>query len=63
LALDPHQGWHCARRAKCAHPLSCRSALMKLQQLFEKSENVAVAYIVVIFAVLHFGLLYLLNNV
>jgi hypothetical protein len=36
---------------------------MKLQQLFEKSENVAVAYIVVIFAVVHFGLLYLLNNV
>lgn len=36
---------------------------MKLQQLFEKSENVAVAYIVVIFAALHFGLLYLLNHV
>lgn len=36
---------------------------MKLQQLFEKSENIAVAYIVALFIVLHFGLLYLLNHV
>lgn len=36
---------------------------MKLQQIFEKSENAAVATIVLLFIVLHFGLLYLFNHV
>jgi hypothetical protein len=36
---------------------------MKLQQIFEKNENMAVATIVLIFIVLHFGLLYLFTHV
>lgn len=36
---------------------------MKLQQIFEQSENAAVAAIVAIFIVLHFGLLYLFTHV
>lgn len=36
---------------------------MSLQKIFEKSENNAVAVIVVIFAIVHFGLLYLFTHV
>lgn len=36
---------------------------MSLQSLFQKSENSAVAAIVVAFIVLHFGLLYLFTHV
>ncbi len=34
---------------------------MNLQKIFEKSENGAVAVIVIIFAIVHFGLLYLFS--
>ncbi len=36
---------------------------MSLQKIFEKSENRAVAVIVILFIVLHFGLLYLFSLV
>lgn len=36
---------------------------MSLQKTFEKSENTAVAFIVALFLILHFGLLYLLAQV
>lgn len=36
---------------------------MSLQKIFEKSENNAVAVIVIFFVVLHFGLLYLFTHV
>jgi hypothetical protein len=35
---------------------------MSLQTIFERSENRAVAIIVLLFVVLHFGLLYLLTS-
>lgn len=34
---------------------------MNFQQIFEKSENVAVAVLVGLFAVFHFGVVYLLG--
>lgn len=36
---------------------------MSLQTLFQKSENTAVAAIVAVFIVVHFGLLYLFTHV
>lgn len=36
---------------------------MSLQTLFQKSENTAVAAIVIVFIVVHFGLLYLFTHV
>jgi hypothetical protein len=41
------------------HP--SRSKQMNLQKIFEKNENGAVAVIVIIFAIVHFGLLYLFS--
>ncbi len=34
---------------------------MSLQKIFEKSENAALAVILVVFVVSHFGLLYLIG--
>lgn len=36
---------------------------MNLQRIFEKSENSAVAVIVILFVIVHFGLLYLFTHV
>ncbi len=36
---------------------------MSLQKIFEKSENTAVAFIVAIFIIVHFGLLYLFTHI
>jgi hypothetical protein len=61
--LDPHQARPRRSDIQLNHPLSDRSRRMKLQHIFEKSENMAVATIVLIFIVLHFGLLYLFTHV
>jgi len=39
-----------------------RSPSMNLQKIFERSENKAVAVIVLLFIVFHFGILYLIAN-
>lgn len=36
---------------------------MSLQKIFEKNENLAVAFIFALFIISHFGLLYLLRAV
>lgn len=35
---------------------------MNLQNIFERSENKAVAVIVLLFVIFHFGILYLIAN-
>lgn len=44
-------------------PYFLAGAIMNLQSIFQKSENLAVAVIFALFIISHFGLLYLLRAI